>query len=215
MKVFDKLSFKVEDFQEKEFNRLISDWVKKEPSAVGNGRYLVDWHNLRINYFPNQKLVKVSNSLHKFYNSEISGLGMCSHDDYTYTKVEETVYLLQEVFNKSSREINLYGRFEYGFNIDTSSLRPFEDIIERCQSIVTTTTNPFYVMYNKNGKPYTKFCSFTHYNVKAYSKNKEMGLTGKNIFRLEIVNHSSNKTKEVFGRQDISLEDLTDKKNMG
>lgn len=111
--MFDNISFEIKGFREKDFNYLVSYWIKKEPKT-GNGRYLIDWNNLRINYFTNQHLIKVSNLLHKFYNAEISGLGLINYDNYIYTKLEETVNLIQSAFNRSSRECKLLERFEYG-----------------------------------------------------------------------------------------------------
>ena len=106
------------------------------------------------------------------------GTKLQNDDDFTFSKVEATIKYLQVIFNRSISEMKLIGHFEYGVNINTGALKPFDAIIVRYQSIVTTATNPFYVFYNKSGKPYSKFCSFTHYTVKCYDKAKQMGLYG-------------------------------------
>lgn len=64
-------------------------------------------------------------------------------------------------------------------------------------------------MFNKNGKPFTRFCSFSQYHVKAYDKGREISFIGNNILRFEIVHI---KTKEIFKKEEITLEDLTDKR---
>lgn len=207
--MFDCLSYQIENFEKRDFNRLIENYIQKSPLNKGDW-FQTDWQNLRINYFPNQNKIKVSNSLHKFYNSEIVGLGTFNHNDFSFGQVNETINHLENAFNRSSKEMKLLGRFEFGLNLNTESIKPF-DIIDRYQSIVTTATNSFNLMYNKYGKSTCKFCSFTHYTVKCYDKMKEMGVSGTNTLRFEIVCHSSVKTRQVFGKKDVSLEDLLDK----
>lgn len=204
--MFDNISFQIENFNNKDFNLFLENCNLEKPKS-GNWMQF-DWQNLRVNYFPKQSLIKVSNSLHKFYNAQIEGIGDVNHNDFTFTQVEETVNYLQTAFGRNSNEMKLYGRFEYGFNINTGSLKPY-DIIDRYQSIVTTATNPFNVFYNKHGKPYSKFCSFTTYSIKCYDKGKQMGLVGTNIMRYEVVHNSSIKTREVFQKTNITLKDLT------
>lgn len=206
--MFDNASFILEKFEKKDFNRLIEDFVQKNPLERVNWLQ-TDWQNLRINYYPNQKKIKVSNSLHKFYNSEIIGLGMYNHNEYTMSQVNETINYLENALNRSSNKMKILGRFEFGINVNTESVKPF-DIIDRYQSLVTTATNSFNLMYNKTGKSTCKFCSFSHYTVKCYDKMKQMGVAGNNILRYEMVHHSSIRTREVFKKEDISLEDLLD-----
>lgn len=207
--MFDNISFEIENFEKKDFNNLIENYIQKQPNKRGEEWFQIDWQNLRINYFPNQKKIKVCNSIHKFYNSQIAGLGLVNHNDFTMNQVNETVNYLETAFNRSANEMKLLGRFEYGININTESVKPF-DIIDRYQSIVTTATNSFNVMYLRNGKSTCKFCSFSHYTVKAYDKLKQMGVTGSNILRYELVHHSAIKTKQVFGKSNITVEDLID-----
>ncbi|GAB3414869.1 hypothetical protein [Niabella aquatica] len=204
--MFDNVTFQIEKFTPDDFNRLVSDWVR-QPVQSKNGWYRTDWCNLRINYYPNQNLIRVSNSIHKFYSEEISGLGLTNANDYSFLKVEETIKYFEAAFNRSASQMDLVGRLEYGLNIDTGAIKPFT-IIDRYQSIVTTATNPFYVFYNKGGKPYSKFCSFTHYTIKCYDKGKQMGLYGTNLMRYEVVHHSSLRTKQVFGSKSVSVSDL-------
>lgn len=205
----DNLTFYIENFEKQDFNRLMEENIQKLPINRDDNFYQTDWQNLRIKYFPNQKKIKVYNSLHKFFNSEIVGLGMVNHNEFTMSQVNETINYLESAFNRSAKEMKIMGRFEFGINVNTQSVKPF-DIIQRYQSIVTTATNEFNVMYNKNGKSTCKFCSFSHYTVKCYDKMKQMGVSGANILRYEMVNHSSIKTKQVFAKDDVNLEDLLD-----
>ncbi len=206
--MFDNISFTIEKFEPKDFVRLTENYTQNDPLNKGDW-FQTDWQNLRINYYPNQKKVRVSNSLHKFYNSEIVGLGTYNHNDYTMSQVNETILYLENAFNRSSKDMKLIGRFEFGINVNTQSVKPF-DIIDRYQSMVTTATNSFNLMYNKTGKSTCKFCSFSHYTIKCYDKMRQMGLSGDNILRYEMVHHSSIKTREVFKKEEISLEDLMD-----
>lgn len=180
----NKISVEINDFDKKEFNNFIENFIHYQPIKRGNEWYQCNWSNLRISYFPNQRKIKIMNSLHKFFNSEILGIGLINHNDFKKSQVIESVNFLENAFNRPASEIKLIGRFEYGININTYSINPY-DIIERYISSVTTSVNPFYAFYNKYGKPYSKFCSFTNYNIKAYNKSKEAGITDSNIFRFE------------------------------
>ncbi|WP_159798883.1 hypothetical protein [Flavobacterium sp. MK4S-17] len=208
--MYDSVTFQIEEFSPEEFNHLTEYCIQETPKPLGD-RLQIDWGNLRINYFPKTSIIKVSNSLHKFYNGQILGLGAINSNDYTMSNLTETVEYLELAFQRDCNEMKILGRFEYGFNIVTGDYKPYADIIERFQSVVTTATNPFNVFYNKSGKPYSKFCSFTHYTIKCYDKGKQSGLYGTNILRYEIVHKSSVKTKNVFGWKDISLADLLKK----
>lgn len=209
--MYDSITFQIKEFSLEEFYYLTENCIREKPKSLGN-RLQVDWKNLRINYFPKTRIIRVSNSLHKFYNSQILSLGIINSNDYTFENVSETVKYLESVFQRNCKEMKILGRFEYGFNIETGDYKPYADIIERYQSVVTTATNPFHAFYNKSGKPYSKFCAFTHYTIKCYDKGKQSGLFGTNILRYEIVNHSAVKTKDLFEKDYISLADLTSKK---
>lgn len=208
--MYDSVTFQIEEFSSEEFKYLTENCIQERPKPLGD-RLQIDWGNLRINYFPKTSIIKVSNSLHKFYNGQILGLSAINSNDYTMSNLTETVGYLESAFQRDCKEMKILGRFEYGFNIVTDDYNPYGDIIERFQSVVTTATNPFNVFYNKSGKPYSKFCSFTHYTIKCYDKGKQSGLYGANILRYEIVHHSSVKTKSVFACKDISLADLLKK----
>lgn len=208
--MFDSVTFQIEEFSSEEFNHLTENCIRESPKPVGD-RLQINWQNLRINYFHKTNIIRISNSLHKFYNGQILGLDTINSNDYTMTNVIETVEYLESVFQRDCKEMKILGRFEYVFNIETGFYKPYGDIIDRFLSVVTTATNPFNVFYNKSGKPYSKFCSFTHYTIKCYDKGKQSGLFGTNILRYEIVHHSSVKTKSVFACKDISLADLLKK----
>ncbi len=207
--MFDNISFTIDNFEKEDFDNLIENYIQKQPNKRGEEWFQCNWANLRINYFPNQRKIKITNSLHKWYNSEILGIGLINHNDFKKSQVIESVNFLENAFNRPASEMRFLGRFEYGININTHSINPY-DIIDRYISSITTSVNPFYAFYNKYGKPYSKFCSFTNYNIKAYDKSKEAGITNSNIFRFEIVHHNSIRTRKVFEKSNISMEDLTD-----
>ncbi|HBK82740.1 MAG TPA: hypothetical protein DDZ41_03950 [Flavobacterium sp.] len=210
--MFDGVSLEVRNFTHENFNQFLENIGQINNCNYSRGRKIVFWSNLRVYYFSNENVLRIQNSLHKFYNSEINNFGLYNHDDFTYSKVEITINYIENKLNVSSNEIYLKGKFEYGLNIQTFKYNPFKDIIDRFQSIVTTATNPFYVLYNENGKPFLKFCSFNQYKIKIYDKGKQMELQSRSkIMRYEIVNHNSIKTKKVFNKSIITLNDLLDK----
>lgn len=206
--MFDFLSFTINNFSSKDYQVLL-DENTNILSVNRGGWFQAAWLNLRVNYYPNQQQIKISNSLHKWY-SGTNNLGAVNYNDFSFCNVRDSILKLESAFNRSADEMNLLGRFEYGLNINTYGIRPF-DIIDRYLSVVTTASNPFYPFYNKYGKPYSKFCSFTDYNIKAYDKGKESGLSGINLLRFEIVHHKSSKTKQVFGKSNVTLQNLTEK----
>ncbi|WP_309613990.1 hypothetical protein [Flavobacterium sp.] len=206
--MFDNFSIVINDYKKEEFKNFLDNYVKKSPTIRG-GWFQVDWRNFRIKYFPNQEKIKVSNSLHKWYNSEVIGIGEINYNDFTLLHVKEAISYLEVSLGRNASEMKLLGLFEYGININTNSIKPY-DIIDRYTSIVTTSVNPFYAFYEKYNKPSSKFCSFSNYKIKAYDKSKEAGLTTSNIFRFEIVHHNSIKTRQIFGKKVVTLKDLGD-----
>ena len=208
--MFDNITFQISGYQVSEFKDLVTNRINQSPQFWGD-RWLADWHNLRLYYYPKSGILKVSNSLHKFYNAAVKGYGVYNHDDFSYSMVMETITYLEQAWGRTSSEMRLLGKFEYGLNIHTGGLKPYNDIIERYQSIVTTATNPFNVFYNSGGKPYSKFCQFTGHTVKCYDKGKQAGISGKNLMRFEIVHHNSIKTREVLRKETILVEDLKSK----
>ena len=204
--MFDNFSVVIDDYKKEEFKNLLENHVKEAPIKRRN-YFQVNWRNLRVKYFPNQRRIKISNSLHKWYNSEIVGIGEINYNDFTQSQVKEAIFHLEIAFNRNASEMRLLGLFEYGININTNSIRPYE-IIDRYASIVTTYANPFYPFYSRYGKSYSKFCAFSTYKVKAYDKSKEAGLASSKIFRFEIVHHNAIKTRQIFGKRNVTLEDL-------
>ena len=208
--MFDSVNFKIENFQKQDFAHLIENYVCKEPQNFGN-KFLVDWQNLRINFYPETKIVNVKNSAHKFFNREIEKNDLGNSDDFTRPNLIRTISLLEEGFSREAKEMKLFGRLEYGINIPTGKLHPYDDIICRYQSIVKNFTNPFYDFYNPKGKVFAKFCPFSNYTVKCYSKGHQMGISKMNVLRYEIANHTLEETRRLFKKADVSVEDLKKK----
>lgn len=208
--MYDNVSFRVNNYSIEDFEEFI-DRIG-EPVSYGNDKYNCNWYNLRVVYYPNSQTLKVSNSLHKFYNAAVEGLGGFNHNDFTYSQLVKVISLLEKTINRSSVEMKLQGKFEYGLNIDTDKYEPFKDIIERYQSIVTTATNPFYAYFNGSSKPYGKFCPFTDYKVKCYDKGKQLGIQD-HILRIEIVHNNVLMTRSVLGMRSPTMADLLVKEN--
>lgn len=208
--MFDSVCFKIEKFLDKDFNHLVENYLTETPKNIGN-KISVNWQNLRINYYTESNLLIVKNSLHKFFNSEIGNNSLQNSNEYKFSEVLQTINLLEEGFSRKAEEMILYGRFEFGLNIKTGSLRPYEDIISRYQSIVKNFTNPFYDFYNPTGKPYSRFCSFSNYTIKCYEKNKQMGISNPKIFRFEIVLNTSVETKILLQNKRATIADLRKK----
>ncbi len=205
--MFDSVSFKIENFQKGDFTHLLENYVCKEPKNFGN-KFSVDWQNLRINFYPDARIVNVKNSLHKFFNREIQKNELENSDEFTRPNLIRTISFLEEGFSRKSEEMKLFGKLEYGLNIPTGTLRPYEDIISRYQSIVKNFTVPFYDFYNPLGKPYSKFCPFTHFTVKCYEKTKQMRVTKTNVMRYEIANKSLEEIRRLFQKENVTVADL-------
>lgn len=204
--MLDNITFQINNYSQEDFINL-ADKISCEIVPQSETIYTVDWHNLRIKYYPNVRVIKVTNSLHKFYNAEIAKLGEVNHNDFTLTNVIDTVKYLEQVFERKASEMILQGRLEYGVNVHTYNVKPFS-IINRYQSLVTTATNEFYAYDNPAGKPYGKYCPFTEYKVKFYDKGKQAGVPTKNILRYEIVHNNILKTRAILGKQQITMQDL-------
>lgn len=200
----------IKNFQNQDFTHLLENYICVEPQNFGN-KFSVDWQNLRINFYPETKIVKVRNSLHKFFNREIAQNHLENSDEFTSPNLIRAVSLLEEGFSRRARDMNLFGRLEYGVNIKTGTLSPYKDIISRYQSIVKNHTNAFYDFYNPKGKVFAKFCPFSHYTVKCYSKGHQMGMPRMNVLRYEIANHTLEETRRLFKKVDVSVEDLKKK----
>lgn len=212
--MFDNISFKLNNFSRGRFDKLLSEnigsnYVNRD-LIYGKDRLHIRWKNLRVEYFPIQKELWIKNSIHKFHNAQILNWGEFNHDDYKYSSFKETVEYFCETLECKPSDLKLFGRFEYGLNINLK-VNPFE-IINRFESIVTTASNPFYTVSNPNGKPFERICHFTDYSVKFYDKSKQAQIDGK-ILRFEIANNKISETRKLFEKENLSLEDLLDINN--
>lgn len=212
--MFDNISFKLKNFSRSRFDNLLSNNIESNyvnrDLIYGKDRLHIRWKNLRIEYYPHQRELWIKNSIHKFYNAQILNWGEFNHDDYKYSSFKETVEYFCEILECNPSDLKLFGRFEYGLNINLKS-NPFE-IINRFESIVTTASNPFYTVSNPNGKPFERICHFTDYSVKFYDKSKQAQISGK-ILRFEIANNKISETRKLLGKENLSFEDLLDKNN--
>lgn len=205
--MFDNVSFKIENFSKERFHNFTANYVGEIPLEKQDF-FEIFWYNLRIKYYKISRKLYVSNSLHKFYNAEFNKIVNDNWDNFTLEDLKKTVKLLSDAFGTEPEQMKLYGKFEFGFNVNTSPHRPYQDIILRFESVVNTTRNPFDIFPNPNGKPHSKFCSFCDYKIKAYDKGKQSGNPRKNILRYEISNQNIINTRKVLKMYAPTIADL-------
>lgn len=217
--MFDNISFKLENFSKERFYKLVTKHIGANVNSItyaksqqGGKRY-INWENLRIEFYPHSKQLWIKNSIHKFYNTHILNWGAYNHNTFTLANFNETVLFLCNTLDCYPNDLKLFGHFEFGLNIIMNQ-KPFS-IISRFDSIVTTASNPFYVMPNEYGKPIEKRCDFTNYAVKFYDKGKQAQVKGK-ILRYEFVCKNIEQTRKIFGKlgnEQITLQDLLNVEN--
>lgn len=205
--MFDNVSFKIENFSQKKFYEFTANYVGEIPKETLEFLEIF-WHNLRLRFYIKSERLCVSNSLHKFYNAEFHGIFNDNWDDFTLGNIKKTIKLFSEAFETDAKQMKLYGKFEFGFNLNVKPYRPYQDIILRLESIVNTTRNPFDVFPNPYGKPFGKTCSFCDYKIKTYDKGKESGNPRKNILRYEICNQNIMNTRKVLKIYSPTMADL-------
>lgn len=179
-------------------------------APIDSDKIKVDWSNLRFKYYPNNQVLTLSNSLHKFYNLEFNELLMSpvNHNNFSYSDFYTVAsYLSEWVFQKSLNELNISSRFEFGFNISTDSHKPF-DLLSKFQSCVTTHVNEFFTVEPYKGKPIQRNCRFSDWYIKGYDKGKQVGLNNINLLRFEIVVTEMRKLRQVLGTQTTTLNDI-------
>lgn len=191
-----------------EFERLTNRLGLLVP--IDSDKVRFDWSNLRFNYYPNNQVLTLSNSLHKFYNVEFNDLikQPINHNDFSFANFCTVAYYLSEaVFEKSLDDLHISSRFEFGFNISTDSHKPF-DLLLKFQSCVTTHANEFFTVEPYKGKPIQRNCRFSDWYIKGYDKGKQAGLNNINLLRFEIVVTEMRKLRQVLGTQTTTVNDV-------
>lgn len=208
--MFDLINSKIVYFTMKEWKVFSSIFPDVIVYGKENRRLYFSWANLRIEYYPNSEELWIKNSIHKFYNAVVRPIpiGQLNHDDFTVSNLSETVEYICKKLNRKPEDFELFGRFEYGMNINVSPYRPMEDIISSYISHGTTSINPFYGHPKPKGKIIGSSSYSYEYRVKFYDKSKQAEIQPKNILRYEICNHRVGRLKKLLGKSKVTLKDL-------
>lgn len=205
--MLDNISLQLQNFTQVEFDSFCQ--IVGCNYNLVNNKPEIKWVNLRIRYFPNVQELVIQNSIHNFFNAVCNSAIQLpvNHTDFDRSNMQEVSQLLSKTFNRPLSDFKLFGKFEYGVNIDTGVIKPF-DIIERWQSYTYGTTNDFHIIAPNRGKPFQKTAFLTDYRIKAYDKGKQAELPKINLLRFEIVLTGVKKLRQLLKRSTITLQDL-------
>lgn len=206
--MLDNISFSINNFPYDDFQKIPPKIGIENPQK--SERIKIVYHNLRIEYYPNSRILKVKNSIHKFYNSVVNGLPYNS-DDFDFEKFVFITKYLEEIIGRPANEMLIHSPFEFGLNINTGNVTPLY-VINRYKSCSINSHNEFHTTPPRKGKPFQRICCFSDWRIKAYDKTIQSGVTGKNILRFEIVISELRKLKHILKKTDsVTLEYLNDR----
>lgn len=174
-------------------------------------KFYVD--NLKYSYYPNTNILRIQNSLHKYFNS-FDGDGSCNNiNDFTLSNARCVAEVLSIVYvDRDINDFNVSAVFEFGLNIDTP-INPYS-IIERYLAYqVHNTINDFSTCEPRKGKPIMRKSYQNDYDVKFYDKGKESEIGGVNILRYELVFKQIRKLRSVLGENEITLQTVLEDYN--
>jgi hypothetical protein len=205
--MFDNISLQLQNFSRAEYKSFCLA-VGREHNE-DNNKLKLDWHNLRIEYYPEAGILNIKNSIHKCYNIACNDIikQAINYNDFTSRDMWQVSHLLSKTFNRPLSDFNLFGKFEYGVNIDTGIIKPY-DIINRWQSYTYGAANDFETITPNRGKPFGKTAFLTDYRIKVYDKGKEAELSRVNLFRFEIVLTGVKKLRQLLKLPKVTLQDL-------
>lgn len=208
--MIDQINMKAEYFTEREWE----SFLKLIPDEIVRGskdkRLYVSWKNLRVEFYPISNQLWIRNSIHKFYNAVVKAIpiGQENYDDFTLSALRETVLFICKTFNRRPEDFELFGRLEYGVNIDVSPYSPREDIFDSYISHGTTRINSFYGHPKRKGKVIGSSCYLYEYRVKFYDKSQQAEIQHKGIMRYEICNYRVGRLKRLLGKTKVTLNDM-------
>jgi|SRR2546428_6886455 len=201
--MIDCIGFKVEGYTMQEFHDSLAFIDLTMPPE--SERMIVNWQNLRLTYYPNQRKLVLMNSLHKFYMAELGDVRQpINWNDFTLWNMEVIKNYLTEVFQVDAKNFEIHSILEFGLNVETI-IKPF-DIINRYQSY--SGTNDFFTVSPRKGKPIQRESCLTDWKIKTYDKGQQAQLSFKNILRYEIVVQQLRKMRQVLKMESITLEDM-------
>lgn len=212
--MIDNSCFIIQDFSNQEFENLTTRLNINCP--INSNKLGFKHQNLMIKYYPNDNKLKISNSLHCFYNAELGIYKSAeNYNDFTFWHFQVVIeYLTKILIERPQEDFILSTNLEVGLNIQLSH-SPWE-IMSRYLSYSTTSTNEFYSVtpYGLKGKPIERMCYLNDYKIKVYDKSKQSNLQNKNLLRYEIIYTQLRKIRSVLGfnpNSTLTLANLNDK----
>jgi hypothetical protein len=208
--MIDLLNFRTE-FSSKEWRSLCKGFSEGPIRTTSRGSYHFALQNLRIEYLPKSQDLFVRNSLHKFYNAAVSPIpiGVENYNDFNSIQLGKVINYLCVILRRKPSDLELFGRFEYGVNIDIKPHKPME-IMNSYLSLASTYANSFFTEPSRKGKPIGRSCHLSEYHVKFYDKGKQAEISKHGLLRYEIVNGGVGRLKRILGKPTVTLEDLLD-----
>lgn len=207
----DSVNLQLKNFSDLEFEKLTEKVGKKLP--IDSEQISFFDHNLKFSYFPNTNILRIKNSLHKYFNS-IEGDGSCNNiSDFTLSNARCVAEILSIVYvDRDINDFNVSAVFEFGLNIETP-INPFS-IIERYLAYqVHNSINDFTTCEPRKGKPIMRKSYLSDYDVKFYDKGKESAVGGINILRYELVVKQIRKLRAILGEDAITLQTVLEDYN--
>lgn len=209
--MIDNMSVIVDGFSIKEWELLLLIPSEIKVYQSKNLKMYFSWENLRFEYYPISKRLKIKNSLHVFYNAVVkeNPIGRANYDDFTFENLSNTILFISEKLNRPPKDFRLWGAFEFGLNISTFPLEPVNDILDCYKSHVSTRINEFYVHKPKGkGKVTGKSCFLFDYRIKFYNKSKQSKIKKEGILRYEICFNKTGRLQKMLGLKEVTYEDL-------
>jgi hypothetical protein len=207
--MLDNIGLELSSVGMAEYNQIIKNLQVERPED--SEKMIVKWNGMHISYYPNVLKLTIANSLHKLYNLLFNDLRNNNSNDFHLADCNALTDCLSIVyFNRSPKEFRVCGGLEFGMNIDTGEIKPF-DIVDRWLSYNGKQVFP---AIPPKGKPIQKMSCHSDYRIKGYDKGIQSGLNGiinRNILRYEIVVHQPRKIRQILslqGNSFISLEEV-------
>lgn len=212
--MIDYASYQIKNFSNNEFEKLVERMGVICP--INSNKLNFDFHNLKINYYPNDNSIRISNSMHKFYNSALGTLKSAqNYNDFMLKDMRAVADIISIIyFDRPTTDFMLSRKLEVGINVNALGYKPF-DIIDRYLSYqVGSSNNPVVTCEPLGkGKPVLRKCYLSDYKLKFYDKSKQANLSIKSILRYEVVFEQLRKIRAVLGEQNLTMETLCEDKN--
>jgi hypothetical protein len=207
--MLDNVGLELSSVRMEEYNQIIKNLQVERPED--SEKMIVKWNGMHISYYPNILKLTIANSLHKLYNLLFNDLRDNNTNDFHLADCNALTECLSAIyFNRSPKEFRVCGGLEFGMNINTGEIKPF-DIVKRWLSY---NGKEIYASLPRKGIPIQKMSCHSDYRIKGYNKSMQSGIYGlckSNIFRYEIVVHQPRKIRQIMGLEGnsfISLDEI-------